>query len=223
LFEIILLVRDGRLHLARDIAARLEVSVRTVYRDIDSLVASGIPIEGERGVGYLLREAVFLPPLTLTERELEALHFGLAVVANAADADLQSSAASLAAKIDQAIPPSRRVDPVTWGVAVYPLRDAAAGFVHMPILRAAVRQKRKVRISYCSLADATTDRIVCPLQLEYWGRIWTCTAWCELRDGFRVFRIDRIMQAQALPDTFQETPGRRLADFLAIREAANDA
>lgn len=214
LFEIILIMRDGRLHLARDIAARLEVSIRTVYRDIDSLKASGIPIEGERGVGYLLREPVFLPPLTLTEAEMEALHFGLSVVAHAADRELQAAGASLMAKIDQAIPQSRRATPHGSGVAVYPFHEAVAGFPYMPVLRASIRQKHRVQISYHSRDGVETVRTIRPLQLEYWGRVWTCTAWCELRGDFRVFRVDLISRTDRLTDSFDDEPGKSLADFL---------
>ena len=97
LFEIIQIISDGRLHLAREIAETLEVSVRTIYRDIETLVASGVPVEGERGVGYLLREPIHLPPLTLTAEELEALHFGMAVAKQSAEPALQKAAASLLA------------------------------------------------------------------------------------------------------------------------------
>lgn len=223
LFEIILIVRDGRLHLARDIAARLEVSIRTVYRDMESLIACGIPIEGGRGVGYLLREPVFLPPLTLTETELEALHFGLSVVANAADRDLQAAGTSLMAKIDQAIPQSRRAAPQSWGVAVYPFREAAAGFPHMPALRTAIRKKHKMRIAYRSVDGRATDRTIRPLQLEYWGRVWTCTAWCELRGDFRVFRIDLIEQAERLPEAFADEQGKTLPDYVRRLEKNDGA
>ena len=101
LFEIIQILRDGKLHRAQDIAERLEVSTRTIYRDMDTLVASGVPVEGERGVGYMVREQISLPPLTLTPEELEALNLGMAIVAEAADPDLKAAALSLAARWTQ--------------------------------------------------------------------------------------------------------------------------
>ncbi len=114
LFDLIQLIRDGRLHRAADLAERLEVSVRTIYRDMDTLVASGIPVEGERGVGYILRAPIFLPPVTLTLTELEALHLGVALVRKAADPELQQAASSLSDKIDQALPDTRRLRAGAW-------------------------------------------------------------------------------------------------------------
>ncbi len=213
LFEIIQIVRDGRLHLARDIAQVLEVSLRTVYRDIDTLVASGIPIEGERGVGYLLRDQIFLPPVNLSLVELEALHLGMAVVAQAADEELQTAAQSLLAKIDQALPNGSK-PPKSWGFAVYPFVQAQAGFRHMPVIRAAIRKRQKLKISYGSLGGQQTKRVIHPLQSEYWGHVWTCTSWCELREGFRVFRIDKITECTPTGDLFSDQEGQRLTDYL---------
>ena len=217
LFEIIQIISDGRLHLARDIAETLEVSVRTIYRDIDSLVASGVPVEGERGVGYLLREPIHLPPLTLTAEELEALHFGMAVAAEAAEPALAKAAASLLAKIDRAIPASRRADPGDWGFAVYPQQEAKAGHPHLAILRRAIRERRKLRLLYRKLqSQGAEERTVRPLQVEFWGWAWTLTAWCELRGDFRVFRVDHILSAETLPDRFAEEAGRGLSDYLRL-------
>lgn len=215
LFELIQILRDGKLHRAADMAARLEVSVRTIYRDMDTLVASGIPVEGERGVGYMMTAPVTLPPLNLTMSELEALHLGMAVVAEAADDDLRKAARSLSAKIDAVLPEDRAAPREGWGFAVYPFADAAAGFAHMPAIRGAIRSRQKLRLTYRSLGDEQTRRTVRPLQLEYWGRVWTLTAWCELREGFRVFRVDRIARVEILPELFVDEPGRTLADYMA--------
>ena len=215
LFELIQILRDGRLHRAADMAERLEVSVRTIYRDMDTLVASGIPVEGERGVGYMMTAPVTLPPLNLTMAELEALHLGMAVVAEAADDDLRKAARSLSAKIDAVLPEDRAAPPQGWGFAVYPFADAAAGFAHMPPIRAAIRSRQKLRLTYRALDDTPSRRTVRPLQLEYWGRVWTLTAWCEAREDFRVFRVDRIEAIDILPELFVDEPGRTLADYIA--------
>jgi predicted DNA-binding transcriptional regulator YafY len=215
LFELIQILRDGRLHRAADMAERLEVSVRTIYRDMDTLVASGIPVEGERGLGYMMTAPVTLPPLNLTMAELEALHLGMAVVAEAADDDLRKAARSLSAKIDAVLPEDRAAPPQGWGFAVCPFADAAAGFAHMPPIRAAIRSRQKLRLTYRALDDTPTRRTVRPLQLEYWGRVWTLTAWCELREAFRVFRVDRIAAIDILPELFVDEPGRTLADYIA--------
>ncbi len=214
LFDLIQILRDGRLHRAQDLADRLEVSVRTIYRDMDTLVASGVPIAGERGLGYMATAAITLPPLNLTMTELEALHLGMAIVGEAADEELSRAAASLSAKIDAVLPEDRRTPPTAWGFAVYPFADAAKGFRHMPAIRAAVRARQKLRITYVKDDGTQSERVIRPLQLDYWGRVWTVTAWCEWRADFRVFRIDRIDSLRVLPQLFVDEPGRTLADYL---------
>ncbi|WP_425046188.1 helix-turn-helix transcriptional regulator [Primorskyibacter sp. S87] len=213
LFDIIQILRDGKLHRAQDIADRLEVSVRTIYRDMDTLTASGVPVEGERGVGYMVRDQITLPPLNLTPQELEALNLGMAIVAEAADPDLKSAALSLADKIDAVLPTETIAAADAWKFAVYPFADAARGFTHMPPVRAAIKSRQKLRISYRRIDGTLTERTIRPLHMEYWGRVWTLTAWCELRSGFRVFRIDLIEDLTALPELFTDEPGKRLADF----------
>lgn len=213
LFDIIQILRDGNLHRAQDIADRLEVSVRTIYRDMDTLVASGVPVQGERGVGYMATEAITLPPLTLTAAELEALNLGMAIVAEAADPDLKSAALSLADKIDAVLPTETIAEADAWKFAVYPFADAARGFSHMATLRSAIKSRQKLHLSYRRIDGMLTQRTVRPLHMEYWGRVWTLTAWCETRDAFRVFRVDLIEDASALPELFVDEPGKRLVDY----------
>ncbi len=213
LFDIIQILRDGKLHRAQDIADRLEVSVRTIYRDMDTLVASGVPVEGERGVGYMVREQITLPPLNLTTAELEALNLGMAIVAEAADPDLKAAAESLAEKIDAVLPTQVVAEADTWKFAVYPFADAARGLAHMAPLRAAIKTRQKLQLSYRRIDGTLTERTIRPLHMEYWGRVWTLTAWCELRNGFRVFRIDLIETVTPLPELFTDEPGKRLSDF----------
>lgn len=213
LFDIIQILRDGKLHRAQDIADRLEVSVRTIYRDMDTLVASGVPVEGERGVGYMVREQITLPPLNLTPAELEALNLGMAIVAEAADPDLKAAAESLADKVDAVLPTQVVAEADAWKFAVYPFADAARGLAHMAPIRAAIKSRQKLRLSYRRIDGVLTDRIIRPLHMEYWGRVWTLTAWCELRHGFRVFRIDLIEAVAPLPEIFADEPGKRLGDY----------
>lgn len=213
LFEILQILRDGHLHRAQDIAKQLQVSVRTIYRDMDTLMASGVPVEGERGVGYRITEAITLPPLTLTPQELEALNLGMTIVAEAADDGLKSAARALADKIDAVLPERSIANADAWKFAVYPFADAVRGFAQMPILRAAIRAKQKLRLTYNSGEDRITSRTVRPLHMEYWGRVWTLTAWCEAREAFRVFRVDLIQNAQALPEMFVDEPGKMLTDY----------
>lgn len=214
LFEMIQILRDGRLHRAQDMAERLEVSVRTIYRDMDTLIASGLPVEGERGLGYMMTAAITLPPLNLTMAELEAFHLGMDIVAKATDKELADAAKSLTAKINVVLPKNRAAPASGWGFAVYPLKDAAKGFKYMPTLRGAIRAQYKVQIDYKNEAGKQSVRIIRPLQLEYWGQVWTLTSWCELRNGFRVFRVDRMLDVAVLPTRFGDDVGKTLSDYL---------
>jgi predicted DNA-binding transcriptional regulator YafY len=218
LFEMIQILRDGRLHRGEDMARELGVSLRTVYRDMETLVASGIPVEGERGLGYMMTAPITLPPLNLTLAELEALHLGLAVVSKAADPEMQRAAKTLSEKVDAVLPEDRSAPASGWGFAVYPFAEAARGFVHMAPIRAAIRSRRKIEIGYTALDGTETKLTVRPLQMEYWGRVWTLTAWCELHEDFRVFRVDRIATLDISFETFEEEPGKRLSDYMAQLE-----
>lgn len=219
LFDLIGILRDGRLHRATDLAQRLGVSLRTVYRDMDTLIASGVPVMGERGLGYRATAAITLPPLNLTLTELEALHLGIAVVGKGADPELQAAARALSAKIDAVLPEERKGPPTGWGLAVYPFKDAARGFQHMPLIRSAIRARQKLGLVTTGADGTRTERIVRPLRLDYWGRLWTVTVWCELRADFRELRTDRIEAAAALPQLFIDEPGKMLSDLAARTEA----
>ncbi|WP_299190856.1 YafY family protein [uncultured Litoreibacter sp.] len=216
LFDLILILRDGRLHRAEDLAAELEVSVRTIYRDMDTLALSGVPVAGERGLGYMMTAPITLPPLNLTLTELEALHLGMAVVGEAADDELKQAARTLSAKIDAVLPEDRSTPPSGWGFAVYPFQDAAAGFRFMPQIRKSIRSRQKLAITYADEKGARSERVVRPLQMEYWGRVWTVTCWCELRQDFRVFRVDRIRSLNVMAELFVEEQGKSLADYMAL-------
>nr|WP_289846699.1 YafY family protein [Pacificibacter marinus] len=215
MFDIIQIMRDGALHTAGDLAKHLDVSERTIWRDMATLRASGVPVEGERGVGYTITAPITLPPMNLTMGELEALHLAVAILGEATDPDLSTSAQSLAAKIDAVLPENAGPPGTGWGFAVYPFADAAAGFKHMPLLRDAVREKKLIRMNYLDLDDTTSTRLIRPLQLEYWGRVWTMTAWCALRHGFQVFRVDRIEALIDTGATFTDEAGQSLQDYLA--------
>jgi predicted DNA-binding transcriptional regulator YafY len=215
LFDLIQILRDGKLHTAQGIADKLEVSTRTIYRDMDTLVAAGVPVQGERGVGYMITAQITLPPLNLTVDELEALHLGVSIVAEAGDAELKAAAERLASKIDAVVPEGGRIPEGGWGFAVYPFADSSNAFHLMPGIRKAVRSKTKLTIVYSALSGAETRRTIRPLNLEYWGKIWTCTAWCELRTGFRVFRVDRVLRMTVEDQIFVDEPGKRYEDYLA--------
>lgn len=140
----------------------------------------------------------------------------MAIVSEAADDELKRAATTLSEKIDAVLPEDRTAPSAGWGFAVYPFAEAARGFEHMAPLRAAIRTRRKVEIAYEDVKGEITERVVRPLQMEYWGRLWTVTTWCELRNEFRVFRVDRIRTIEITFDTFEEEPGRSLKDYLAL-------
>lgn len=213
LFDLLQILRDGRVHRAQDLAVRMGVSLRTLYRDMDTLAASGVPVGGTRGTGYQLADLVALPPLTLTKAELEALNLALVIASRIADSDLRPAVDSLTAKIDAALPESGTALADAWKFAASPFADAAQGVAQMPTLRAAIKARQKLRIT-CTAPDGTvTLRVIRPLQMENWGRVWTLTAWCETRGAHRVFRLDLITSAEALPELFTDEPGKMLADF----------
>jgi predicted DNA-binding transcriptional regulator YafY len=209
LYALIETLKDGKLHRAEDMASQLNVSIRTIYRDMDTLAASGIPVEGERGVGYSANAAITLPPLNLTDIELEALHLGLAAVGHGVDGDLQQAAKSLSAKIDAVLPEDRQGAPKSFGFATYPFADAAEAFRHLSTLRSAVRARQKLHLT---LQDST-PHTARALKLDYWGRVWTCLIWSDTSNEFINLRVDQIDNISILPGLFVEEEGKRLQDY----------
>ncbi len=203
-------LRDGRLHRAEDLARAFGVSQRTIYRDIELLQASGLPVAGTKGAGYRMTAPVALPPLDLTLAELEALHLGLAVVAEAADPELKAAATRLADRIDAALPPETGGATPAWpGLATHPLAaPGGSGISHLPALRAAIRTRQKLR-----LRDGTGADTLRPLALDYRGRLWWLTAWSEEKGAFRTIRLDRVAALDLLPKLFVDEPGKSLDDL----------
>ena len=213
LMQLVQILRDGTLHRATDLARATDVSLRTIYRDMETLAASGVPIEGERGIGYRVTAAITLPPLNLTMTEMEALHIGLSAVAHSEDAELSAAATALTAKLDAVMPEDRSRAPQGYGFAIYPFADAARGFQHLPKLRQAVRTRQKLEL----VLDAA-KRTVRPLQLDYWGRLWTCVVWCETKQEFEDLRVDQISSLRILPSLFVDEAGKSLRDFHRLRQ-----
>jgi predicted DNA-binding transcriptional regulator YafY len=204
-------LRDGQVHRAEDLARRFGISTRTIYRDMDKLSASGLPVAGTRGEGYRITPAITLPPLTLTPAELEALNLGLAVAAEVGDPALQEAAEALAAKFDAVLPTEAIAEGAAWSQALRSQGKATRVFAHLPVLRAAVQARQKLRIG---VADSGSQ-VVRPLKVENWGRFWVLTVWCESAERFATFRLDLIESAEALPELFVDEPGKTLADYRA--------
>ncbi|PIE07688.1 MAG: DNA-binding transcriptional regulator [Rhodobacterales bacterium] len=197
LFQIVQYLRGGRLTTARDLAARLEVSERTIYRDVADLIGSGVPIEGEAGVGYVMRAGYEVPPLMFTRAEVAALVAGARMVRAWGGAELARNAEEALVKIAAVLP-----DPLRDSADNVPL-DAVSFHVLTPadremldLLEAACNARKRLRIGYRDEAGAETRRCIRPLGLHFWGRVWTLAAWCEKRASFRTFRIDRILSVE---------------------------
>lgn len=218
LFDLIQMLRDGRLHRATELATRLEVSVRTVWRDMATLMQSGLPVEGERGVGYILRAPLALPPMMLTAAELDALRAGLVMVAAGDQATLARAARSLAAKIAAVTPAPRptSTDDSTADLFALQPRRKSKPKPHLPQLRAAIRSKERLTLSYTEANGQENHMDIRPLQVDLTSRIWTLACWCEQRQDFRTLRIDRIQAITRTGERFAAEPGKTLADYREI-------
>ncbi len=207
LFQIIQILRSAAGPITGKILAdELEISLRTLYRDMAELTAQRVPITGEAGMGYVLNDGYDMPPLMLTADELEAAALGAAWVASEADPTLARAARDLVAKLSEAIPKELR--PIMMDASSKPIRTRS----HVPeqfdsaLLRQTIRDRHKLQLAYMDRAGERTQRIVWPLLIAFVDRSRYLIAWCETRDGFRHFKTDRITQLHALADKY---PGRR--------------
>lgn len=223
LFQIVHLLRRDRATTATQLATELEVSERTIYRDVQDLMQSGVPIQGEAGVGYALPTHFDLPPLMFTALELEALVLGARMVQGFADEELQRAARSALAKVENVAPRALAAAAVDSKLLVPDLPFDAAFGPTLALLRKALRSRHVVRMTYRDEGGASSERDVRPLGLAYWGKVWTLVAWCELRADFRSFRLDRVEVAATTTRRFADEAGKRLEDFLARVHAEHDA
>ncbi len=215
LFRLIQFLRTRRhAATASDIAATLEVSVRTVYRDVADLMASGVPIDGEPGVGYLMRSGYDLPPLMFDVEEIEALVLGAKIVSQWSDPELAAAAGRALDKITAALPDRLRGELLNTALFAPPSRMRLAFSADLGALRRAVRKRNKVYFCYVNEQGKQSDRTVWPLGLAFYGPVWILMSWCELRDDFRTFRIDRMTDAQILADSYADEPGKTICDYL---------
>ncbi|HWP18509.1 MAG TPA: YafY family protein [Burkholderiaceae bacterium] len=219
LFEIVQLVRGRRLSTAAWLAERLEVSERTIYRDIADLQAQGVPIEGEAGVGYRMAPGFELPPLMFTQHEAKALEAAVRLAQGWLDAELARHAEYALGKILSVLPLDTRT--AAEGLALYaPAVGDPLTRERLAQVRRAIEQRVKLRIDYEDLQGRVTERVLRPLGCVYWGKVWTLGAWCETREDFRTFRLDRIRVLTALDERFRDEPGKTLADMFRHAEEA---
>jgi predicted DNA-binding transcriptional regulator YafY len=221
LFQIVQHLRLRRTRTtARELGRKLAVSERTIYRDMQDLVRSGVPIEGEAGVGYILR-GFDVPPLMFTREEIEALVVGARMVETWTTEPLAAAARQALAKIEVALPERLKAEIGKSRIYAIDFRTTPDVRARLDTIRQAVMDLRRIEFDYRKEDGASSRRSVQPLGLYFWGNVWTLASWCELRNDFRSFRLDR-MTGIASGESFQPQPGRTLEDLL-VRVGAETA
>ncbi|KPN64393.1 Predicted DNA-binding transcriptional regulator YafY, contains an HTH and WYL domains [Aliiroseovarius crassostreae] len=219
LFQIVQLLRGGRLTRAADLASELEVSSRTIYRDIADLIGSGVPIEGEAGVGYVMRAGYDIPPLMFTRDEVMALIAGISMIERMGGAAMAKSARDAHGKIRAVLPEALsaaadRVE-VHAGPTLTP-SDRDRHFIDQ--IEAAVGTRRRLHLTYTDGDGCQTTRTIRPLGLWLWQTGWCVVGWCELRSDFRMFRVDRI-EGFTTGEVYREEREKSLSAFYARMHA----
>lgn len=208
LFQIIqILRRSSRPITAQDIATELEVSPRTVYRDVADLIGQRVPIRGESGFGYILDDAFDMPPLMLTPDEIEAAVLGAQWVAGRGDPVLAAAARDLIAKITSVVPERLRPFIADPSIGTPPRSKTAPDTIDLGIVRSWIREGRKIRIDYRDERGQVSDRVIWPVIVGFFEQARVIAAWCELRQDFRHFRTDRLIAAEFLDETYAMRPG----------------
>lgn len=209
MFEIIQLLRSANgPRTAQQIAESLEVTKRTIYRDIASLQARRVPIEGEAGIGYIIRPGYDLPPINFDLEEIEAISVGLSMLERTGDRGLQRGAARAAMKLSEASKLSETLFAAPWGPTELPEIDITD-------IRQSIRDERKLRLQYRDAEGAETTRIIWPVAMVYYVEVNILAAWCEMRSNFRHFRLDRIQSVAKLEDSFDGKSEELRCDWLS--------
>jgi predicted DNA-binding transcriptional regulator YafY len=216
LFQIVNVLRRRRTATtAAHLAERLGVSERTVYRDIRDLILAGTPIDGEAGVGYRIRPGYDLPPLMFDRDEIQALVLGARIVRQFGDPALARASDAILAKVAAIVPKDLAPLISETRLFVPTTIDSGQSANALTLAREALIARRKLEFSYAGAGGAATQRTVRPLGIFFWGRRWTLAAWCELREDFRNFRLDRIAESRMLDEMFEDEEGKALRDMLA--------
>ncbi len=217
LFDIIQRLRTAaKPTTAAALAAELEVTPRTVYRDIATLQARRVPIEGAAGVGYVLRKGFDLPPLMFTIDEVEAIAVGARLVRRLKDPKLQAAANAVLAKVTVVVPERLRQHIADTPVYVSPGMAAEAEGADLAEVRAAIRDSRKLYIAYTDEQGRRTNRVIWPIAMAYYVDVTLVGAWCELRSDYRNFRVERIQSSKALDEHFDQHGGRLFREWSAL-------
>lgn len=221
LFRLVNELRARGVCRAEDLAAYFEISIRTVYRDIAHLQASGLPIDGEAGVGYLLRPGFDLPPLTFTFEQLDALAIGLSFVEVAGDTALADAAREVRAKLQASLPaPDQRT---LENAPLFASRRDGRANPYLTVIRRAIRKASVLRVEYRDAEGSLSDRRIHPLAIWAFTDGWLFAGWCTLRADFRAFRFDRISKIADTGDHFADHPDQNLKAYLASRIFATDS
>ena len=217
LLHLITLLRSRRTATtAQTLAEKLQVSERTVYRDIQSLIAAGAMIEGEAGIGYLLRSESSLSPLMFTEKEVEALMLGIRLVQGWSDDEIVGHSNTAMQKIRSVLPQAllHKLEDKNTKYLVPPIyREERSKFSEL--IRQGIDQLKGLNLSYEDEKKQKTQRLVFPLGLVFWGSTWTLIAWCTKRDDYRMFRLDRIVKATLSNTGFQPDDNMNLKDYIS--------
>lgn len=218
LFQLVNLIRRQQPVSAAALAEQLQVSVRSVYRYIDDLSVSGVPVYGEPGIGYSLQPGFELPPLHLSPEEVDALQFAVTILSRIAGHEMAGAARSLSAKILASLPDERRhPEPALFSYAMG-LSDQHKGFWEQ--LRQAISAGQWVSVVYCSLQGHLSERKIFPLGLFYWGGKWTLGGWCALRADYRDLRVDLIQQLSSCASPLSLPEKVNLAAYINYQSSA---
>ncbi len=219
LFQIVQYLRGGRLVTAASLAERLEVSERTIYRDIADLQSTGVPIDGEAGVGYIMREGFDLPPLMFSRDEIVALVTGARLARAWGGAAMARAAEEALIKIEAVLPDRerRRISGTEIHAPDFMMRDEVRH--RFDLLEQSADRRQVLDIEYYDAEGVPTQRRIRPLGLWFWGKVWTLAAWCEMRTDFRTFRLDRMKTITDTGETFKPERGKTLTDYYRTMEA----
>ena len=219
LFDIIQRLRAARHPMtAAALAEDLEVAVRTVYRDIATLQARRVPIEGAAGIGYMMRRGFDLPPLMFTVEEIEAIAVGARLVARTGDLGLQDAAESVLSKVTVVLPDGLRAQLTSAPIFVSESGAPVPERVDLTAVRQAIRDEHKLHIAYEDERGARSERTIWPIAVAYYVQATLIGAWCELRRDYRHFRADRIISLAVLEEHYPSDNGRLMAEWLALRQ-----
>ncbi len=213
LFQIIQIMRRHKITTAARLADELEVSERTVYRDIRDLISSGVPISGEAGVGYALSKTYDFPPLMFTRDEIESLVLGARIVKSFGDKKLARAAEEILVKVEEVLPVNLKEKISKSNLYSVNFKCSEKTAENLEEIRVFITKQKKIEIYYESVKDNKTKRVIRPLSLFFTGPEWLLTAWCELRNDFRNFRVDRLKTIIELDESFSHEPGKTINDF----------